>query len=135
MSFNTSSKVSTYKDEVTGKNGVILPHSSQILYEHDLDSKIQKAKSQINLHASNQSSKRNHRGKRHRAKQLANKDLVDASSQRLADLMSAKKILANQNRTREPKSPIDTFLPMPNFEGYFILERSPYAALFAQSAG
>lgn len=139
MTVNTTSKPLLFTDSTTGRRGVILPNSSHVLFESDIDSKIQKAKSQI-CHLSNaQGNKGTHGGKKYRARQLANRDQAEASSQRLASLLSAKKILTNQNVVKE-SNPIslrdilmENSIPISNLEGYNILERSPYAAIFAQS--
>lgn len=102
MSFNSSSKILPYTLAETGLHGVILPQSSKVLFESDIDSKIQKTKSHID-HLSNAQAHRNtHGGKRFRAKQISLRDQIDSSTKRLALLTSAKKVIVKLDKGEKP---------------------------------
>lgn len=138
MSVNTTSKILPYTDANTGQYGVILPHSTQVLYKADLDVKIQKARDQIVNLSKSQSNKTTHGGKRHRAKQQTNQEQMKSADQRLQTLLSAKKILKNHTNKIERKPTLleilhESSVHMEKLKGYEILERSPYAAIFSQS--
>jgi hypothetical protein len=84
-------------------NGVILPQSSRVLFEIDIDTKIQKTKNHID-HLSNAQSKRNtHGGKKFRARQISLREQLDSSSKRLVLLTSAKEIIVKLNKESQLK--------------------------------
>ena len=96
MYFNNTSRILSHTS--ANSNGVILPYSSQILFESDIDSKIKKAKNQIDHFSKAQSHKKTHGGKRYRARQISLRDQVNWASKRLNLLTSAKEILSNLDK-------------------------------------
>jgi hypothetical protein len=100
--FNNTSKVLPYTAADTGMHGVILPRSSKVFFESDIDSKIQKTKSHID-HLSNAQAHRNtHGGKRFRAKQISWRDQVDSYTKKLALLTSAKEVIVKLDKEEKP---------------------------------
>jgi hypothetical protein len=81
-----------------GRNGVILPHSDRVLFLSDVNSQIQRAKSQIDHLTYAQSHRNTHGGKRFRAKQISLRDQVDSCSKRLTLLTSAQDVIVKLDR-------------------------------------
>lgn len=105
--FNNTSKVVPYTTPGTYENGVILPHSARVLFEHDIDRKIAKTQGHISHLSSAQSHRNTHGGKRFRARQISLKDQVQYFSTELTLLASAKEIIVKLNKQTKP-SPIET---------------------------
>lgn len=103
MSFNSSSKILPFTVAETGLHGVVLPQSSKVLFEFDIDSKIKKTKSHIDHLSNSQAHRNTHGGKRFRAKQNLLKGQIDLSTQRLALLVSAKNVIVKLDKEEKPK--------------------------------
>lgn len=99
MLFNDTSKVIHIHSEV-GMSGVILPYSSRLLIESDINKKIKKIKNHIDHLFKAQSHRNTHGGKRFRTRQILLRDQIDFSSKRLMLLKSAKEILVKSNKER-----------------------------------
>lgn len=99
--FNNSLEILPYTAVNTGKNGVILPHSSEVLFEYDIDSIIQKIKSQTDHFSNAQSQGNTHGGKSFHTRQISLQDQVD-SSKRLTLLLAAKEIIVTLNKKSKP---------------------------------
>jgi hypothetical protein len=93
MTFNSTSKILSFIDPNTGLNGVILPQSSRILFESDIDTKIKKVRSHIDHLSNAQSHRKTHGGKRFCARQISLQNQIQHASRRLALLASAKIII------------------------------------------
>lgn len=135
MSVNATTRILPYTDSSIGLNGVILPHSSRVLFESDIDSKIQKAKNQIQHLSNAQANRTTHGGKRFRVRQIALKNQTDSAVERLALLQDAKKHFPKQKKEVSPLVKEEEKDPLSMFDEFTIgiFERSPYAALFNQS--
>lgn len=96
--FNNTLTVLTFIDPNTGMNGVILPQSSRLLSESDIDSKIKKIKSHIDHLFNAQSHRKTHGGKRFCARQISLQDQTQNARQRLTLLMSAKDMFQKAHR-------------------------------------
>ncbi len=100
--FNNTSKIVPYTTPDTYGNGVVLPHSSKVLFEHDIDKKIEKTKGHISHLSNSQSHRNTHGGKRFRARQISLKDQVQYFSKELTLLTSAKEIIVKLNKQSKP---------------------------------
>lgn len=98
MSINSTSKILSYTDSNTGMHGVILPQSSGVLFESDIDAKIQKANNRIKSLSNAQSHRRTHGGKRFRARQISLQDQIKSTSKMLLLLETAKESIVNLNK-------------------------------------
>jgi hypothetical protein len=97
MSINNSSRISLHSHAETGMYGVMLPHSSRVLFDLEIDSKIKKTQKQIE-HLSNAQSHRNTQGgKRFRARKISLHNQVELFCKRLTVLTLAKEIVINLN--------------------------------------
>lgn len=96
--FNNTAKISRFVDPVTLRGGVILPHSSRVLFESDIDTKIKETKSQIDYLSNAQSHRNTHGGKRFRARQISLRDQLDSCSKRLLLLTSAKEVFVELDK-------------------------------------
>ena len=113
MSINSTSKVLSYTDADTGLHGVILPQSSRVFFESEIDIKIQKANNRIKYLSSAQAYRRTHGGKRFRAKQISLRNQMNSTSDELSMLSTAKAIIVKLNKDIKlsaEQSPYTTFL-------------------------
>ncbi len=129
-----SFKIKSCTDPKTGTYGVILPDSTTVLSESEVNNKIQKIKTRLSHLNQIGSKKQNRGGKKHRAKLLSNQNEIKSSLERLALLTEAKKIFAMPPKPKPTLRQIllENAVPISDLEGYYILEKSPYAAIFEQ---
>ncbi|MBA3815445.1 MAG: hypothetical protein H0X29_02805, partial [Parachlamydiaceae bacterium] len=88
IAFNNTSKVLPFADQITGRNGVVLPHSSHVLLKSDINDKIERTKKDIEYFSNAQSQKKSG-GKRFRTRQNSLQSQVKAKTKRLALLTLA----------------------------------------------
>lgn len=129
-----SFKIKSCTDPKTGAYGVILPDSTTVLSESEVNNKIQKVKKRLSHLEQIGSKKHTRGGKKHRAKVLTNQNEIKSSLERLALLIEAKKTFTNPPKPNPTLRQIllKNAVPISDLEGYYILERSPYAAIFEQ---
>lgn len=98
MLYNNTSKIAPHYS-LYGEGdieGVILPRSDKVLLEADIDTRIAKAKSEIDHWKNRLAHRVTHGGKRFRARQISIKDQRELCTARLKELESAKAIFVNQ---------------------------------------
>lgn len=96
-SFNNTSKVLPQTNPQTLEQGVVLPHSSKIISENDIDSRINKTKNHINHLSESQAHRKTHGGKRFRARQISIRNQIEIASKQLTLLNEAKVIIVKLN--------------------------------------
>ena len=101
MFLNNSLKIMPYAVAETGAHGVILPKSDKVLFESDIDSKIQKIHSHIRHLSNAKAHRKTHGGKGFRGKQISLQDQINSSKNELALLILAKEKIAELDRAKQ----------------------------------
>ncbi|ADI38901.1 putative uncharacterized protein [Waddlia chondrophila 2032/99] len=93
--FNNSSNSILHFEGTAQKVGAILPQSSKISFESDLDKKIEKARKHIDYLSTSLPHRNTHGGKRYRARRASINQQIHLAKERLETLSRAKESIRN----------------------------------------